>query len=108
MTELANTISSGVTRSIQWIHMPVPRDRRDIEYFQPLSNLRLKKETQLFLGLVHITDGLDGTIDRMKTAQRCVAEFGIATECGLGRRSPESIPGLLELHLQAATSRLSQ
>ena len=29
-------------------------------------------------------------------------KFGVATECGLGRRSPESVPALLGLHRSAA------
>jgi hypothetical protein len=102
MTDLVNTLSRGVSRSIQWIHMPVPRDRNDKEYFQPLSDLRLKPETRLFLGLVHYTDGLEGTLERIKAATSTISDFGVATECGLGRRDPATIPELLKLHLQAA------
>ena len=29
--------------------------------------------------------------------------FGIATECGLGRRQPHTIPALLKLHAELAT-----
>jgi len=103
MTGLANRISKGVTRSIQWIHMPVPRDRDDKEYFQPLSELKLKDGTRLFLGLVHYTDGLNGTLKRINAASQALSNFGIATECGLGRRDPATIPELLELHSQAAS-----
>lgn len=102
MTDLANKLSRGVSRPIQWIHMPVPRDRKDKEYFQPLGELRLEPETRLFLGLVHFTDGLEGTLERIDAALPAVSNFGIATECGLGRRDPSTIPGLLGLHLQAA------
>ena len=102
MTHLANKLSQGVSRPIQWIHMPVPRDRNDEAYFLPLSELQFKPETRLFLGLVHYTDGLEGTLDRINAASATVSEFGIATECGLGRRDPSTIPDLLELHLQAA------
>ena len=103
MAKLANTISQGVKRTIQWFHIPVPRDRIDVEYYQPLTTLQLKKETRLFLGLVHYTDGLDGTVNRINAALPSVSEFGIATECGMGRRDPATIPELLELHLQAAS-----
>ena len=42
------------------------RDRSDDQYFAPLAELALKPEPQLFLGLVHYTDGLEGT--RKRTA----------------------------------------
>lgn len=102
MTDLANNLSSGVSRSIQWIHMPVPRERKDKAYFQPLGKLQLKPETHLFLGLVHHTDGLSGTLERIDAAHAAIGEFGIATECGLGRRDPSTITGLLEIHAHAA------
>ncbi len=103
MTGLANTLSVGVSRSIQWIHMPVPRERKDSAYFEPLGELRLKPETCLFLGLVHQTDGLQGALERVDSACRTVSDFGVATECGLGRRDPVSIPDLLKLHVQVAS-----
>ena len=102
MADLANEVTQGVSRPIQWIHMPVPRDRNDKAYFEPLSALRLRPETQLFLGLVHYTDGLEGTLQRIDAALPAVSNFGIATECGLGRREPSTIPELLRLHTQAA------
>jgi hypothetical protein len=102
MVELANRLSQGITRPVQLIHMPVPRDRSDEAYFAPLKNLRLKPGTQLCLGLVHHTDGLAGTRRRMATAERFVRDFSIGTECGFGRRSPETIPELLRIHAEAA------
>ena len=41
MVALANHLSRGLARSIQLIHMPVPRDRADDAYFEPLSRLAL-------------------------------------------------------------------
>ena len=90
--------SDGIDRPIQWIHMPVPRDRDDIAYFEPLRALRLFPETQLFLGLVHLTDGLEGARRRIAAAEEVVRDFGIGSECGMGRRPPESIVPLLALH----------
>jgi hypothetical protein len=83
--------------------MPVPRDRSDEAYFAPLHALRLRPETELSLGLVHHTDGLEGTRRRMATAENFVKDFSIATECGFGRRDPATIPELLRIHAQAAT-----
>ena len=64
--------------------------------------LRLPARTELFLGLVHATDGIDGFRRRAATARQFAPAFGIATECGFGRRPLESIAALLELHRAAA------
>ena len=102
MVDLTNLLAENVNRTIQWVHMPVPRDRNDKEYFEPLSKLNVSDETTIFLGLVHDTDGIDGTLDRASTASGYLSDFGISTECGFGRRPPDSIRPLIELHGNAA------
>jgi hypothetical protein len=102
MVELANRLTHGIARPIDLIHMPVPRDRSDDGYFAPLRALKLKPDTELSLGLVHYTDGIEGTRKRMATAQNYVKDFSVATECGFGRRPPETIPELLRIHAAAA------
>ena len=102
MVEIANAIAAAVARRIDWLHLPVPRERKDDAYYAPLSGLKLGPETKLFLGLVHYTDGIEGTRARMAAAGKVVQDYGIATECGLGRRPPETIIELLKIHAQAA------
>jgi len=102
LVEVANAVSEGVTRPINWIHMPVPRNRTDEAYFAPLRNLKLHPETELYLGLVHYTDSVEGTRKRIETAQQVVSDFGVATECGMGRRATETIPDLLRVHSEVA------
>jgi hypothetical protein len=102
LTEIANAVSAGVTRPIAWFHLPVPRDRSDDAYFAPLSELKLHPETQLVLGLVHHTDGIEGTHKRMQAASKVVQDYAIGTECGMGRRPAETIQELLRIHKQAA------
>jgi hypothetical protein len=102
MVAMANRLNEDIARPIQLIHMPVPRNRSDDAYFAPLRNLRLKPATQLCLGLVHHTDGVTGTRNRMAAAEKVVSEFSIATECGFGRRKPETIPELLRIHAEVA------
>jgi hypothetical protein len=102
LVEVANGISARVKRSIEWLHLPVPRDRSDDAYYAALKSLKLKPGTELVLGLVHLTDGVEGTRKRMKAAEKVVRNFGIATECGLGRRDPNTIPALLKVHAEAA------
>src|SRR3546814_12862735 len=100
---IANALSQGLARPMNWIHMPVPRDRDDDAYFAPLDGLDLGAETDLFLGLVHYTDGEDGTRRRMAAADRRISGYGIAPEYGLGRRDPATIPDLLGVHMRCAT-----
>lgn len=105
LVDVANGISAGLTRALNWISLPVPRDRSDHAYFAPLKNLHLHPETELYLGLVHFTDGIEGTRKRIEAAQRVVANFGVATECGCGRRPSETIPDLLRIHREVAAPR---
>lgn len=103
MVEFGNRLFAEIRRPIGWVHMPVPRDRDDADYFTPLHGLNRPDGTELYLGLVHRTDGADGAARRMAAARQVVADFGIATECGFGRRPPETVPGLLDLHREVAT-----
>lgn len=102
MVEMANRLTSAVQRPIQLIHMPVPRARSDDAYFTPLKDLGLSPQTRIALGLVHLTGGIEGIKQRMATARRHIAAFAVATECGFGRRSPDTVPALLRLHAEAA------
>jgi hypothetical protein len=85
MVELANLIRRGVERPITWMHLPVPIDRTDETFYAPLRDLDLAAETELYLGLVHAQDGVEGTRRRMEAAKKHVADFGIASECGISR-----------------------
>jgi hypothetical protein len=102
MVDMANRLRHAIGRKIQLIHMPVPRDRADDAYFAPLQGLELERDTEVALGLVHQTDGVDGAKRRLTTARKYVKDFAIATECGFGRRKPEAIPELLRLHAEVA------
>ena len=102
MVDLANRLCEDIKRGIQLIHVPVPRDRSDDAYFEPLAGLRLKPETELCFGLVHFTDGVVGSRNRLATAERHAKVVSIATECGFGRRDPKTIPELLRIHAEIA------
>jgi hypothetical protein len=100
--DLSNALTLAVGRSISWLHMPVPRGRHDAEYFSPLRDLSVPFETTIYLGLIHLTDGVDGSLRRLETASKFHEEFGVATECGFGRRDPKTITDLLLLHKRVA------
>ncbi|WP_228838383.1 hypothetical protein [Nocardia amamiensis] len=102
LAAVAGRIVAGLDRPVQWIHLPVPRSRTDAEYFKPLADLALPLETDLYLGLVHATDGKAGALQRIEAARTAVTDFGIATECGMGRRPADQIPALFDLHAELA------
>lgn len=102
MVAVTNAVLAGLPRRVDWVHMPVPRSRDDRDYFAPLAELRLPQPTRLYLGLVHATDGAPGARRRIAAAREVIDGFGIATECGFGRRPAEQIPDLLDLHAEVA------
>jgi hypothetical protein len=94
-------------RRVDYVHMPVPRERDDSAYFEPLNGLNIG-DTRLFLGLVHLGDGIDGARARVQAARRYRDDFGVATECGLGYHTAEEIPTLFELHRDVAEQLLGE
>ena len=90
-------LEAGLTRSLDYLHLPVPKDRTDDAYFAPLDRLKLPPETQLYLGLIHHDDNA-GDRARIAAAKRHWPRFGVATECGWGRAEPARVPGLLRSH----------
>ena len=100
LTELARAIVTGVRRRVDFLHLPVPRERDDAAYFAPLRDLALPAHLRLYLGLLH-HDDRDGDRRRIDVARDAVSVFGVATECGWGRGEPARLAGLLESHRHA-------
>lgn len=98
---MANLALDHAGRRVDWVHLPVPIARNDDGYFAPLRDLR-PAEAKVFLGLIHLHDGVAGALARAQTAQGHLAHFGIATECGLGRRQPETLAEVLRIHREVA------
>ncbi|MCJ1466738.1 hypothetical protein MMC07_005358 [Pseudocyphellaria aurata] len=98
LVQMANSILAQTDRHVDWIHMPVPKDRTDEAYFAPLRDLRLSDDTELFLGLVHAHDER-GTRARIRVAQETVPglKFGVATECGMGRTPADELDSILQI-----------
>jgi hypothetical protein len=92
-------VAAKLGRRIDYVHMPVPRERSDDEFFRPLAELDRQRIGEIYLGLVHYTDGVEGARRRISAAQKYLSEFGIAAECGFGRRpSHQDVMWLIELH----------
>jgi hypothetical protein len=96
--EMANHGCRNAGRRVDYVHMAVPRERTDAAYFEPLGGLDIGAATP-YLGLVHYTDGAVGTRARIDAAKAVLPDFGIATECGFGRRPSAQIPRLLDIHM---------
>ncbi|KPI42853.1 uncharacterized protein AB675_1822 [Cyphellophora attinorum] len=100
---LVNLIAQNVSRPINYIHMPVPKDIDSQPYLAPLStldHLLQQQRTKVYLGVVHAEDS-EGTQARIETASELLGKmgvnFGLSTECGLGRTPGDQIPGILKL-----------
>jgi hypothetical protein len=97
LVSVANGIGKGLSRPLDWLHLPVPIARTDPKYYEALRDLRLQG-TELYLGLVHAADGVEGTQRRISAALNHVAPFGVATECGCGRRKSDVLAELMRIH----------
>ena len=95
MVNLANALIERCKRPINYVHMPVPKDRTDTQYFESLQQFK-SQDTELVLGLVH-HDDLDGTKSRIHAAGQSINSFSIATECGMGRTPPEHLENILSI-----------
>src|SRR5258708_28115506 len=89
LVDVANALAAQVQRSINWIHMPAPRDRADEAYFAPLRDLKLQPGTELYLGLVHYSDGEAGSGGGIEGAPEEGAPSGGATPGGLRGPPPD-------------------
>ena len=85
MVEFANALAQAIKHPLAFIHLPVPIDRDDDAFFKPFDALKLDRRTELYLGVVHAKDGVEGTRKRIAAAAKHVPQFGIACECGIAR-----------------------
>lgn len=97
LVRVANSLTAAASRPLQWLSFSVPIDRSDEAYFEPLAKLELDADCQLFLGLVHHQDGVDGAQRRIDAAKQYFQGFGVSTECGMGRKPTEAVPALLAI-----------
>jgi hypothetical protein len=102
LVDLANAIAGAVKHKIAYIHMPVPLPRATDDFFAPMRDFKLSAETQIYLGLLHAADGIEGAKQRIALARKYVPNFGVATECGFSRaRKPDVVRNLVALHAAA-------
>ena len=104
LVAFANGLFEASPRPITWVHLPVPIERDDDAYFAPLAGLELPDDTELYLGLVHREDGVEGASRRIEAALRHAPEFGVATECGIGRAPAGTTEDILRTHAEVAAA----
>jgi hypothetical protein len=111
---LVNALTAGARRPLDFVSFTVPQARDDADYFAPLRDLETGPATELYLALVpyHPDDQAPGTAGRQAAhidaalAQSAggAREWGICTECGMGRVQAGDVPRLLDLHREILAS----
>ena len=106
--ELVNALVAAAPRPVNWFSFTVPQSRRDDAYFAPLDGLRVGPETELYFALVpyYPEDQEAGTTEEqtrlidahLASSPSGAREWGICTECGMGRVKQGDVPRLLDLH----------
>ncbi|PNS17329.1 hypothetical protein CAC42_7012 [Sphaceloma murrayae] len=102
LVRVANAVIVAKKRKLDFLHLPVPKERDDDAYFAPLKDLKLG-DTELYLGLVHGYEE-EKTKDRIKAAKKVVSTFGVATECGLGRTPAEKFESIAKISTEVSTA----
>ena len=103
LVEVATEILERVAHPVQWIHMPVPKNRSDEAYFEALKGFDCG-DTELFLGVIHPHDER-GSVKRLQAAHSAYSQdIGVATECGMGRTPLGDIDSILTISRNITSS----
>jgi len=110
-----NAVTAAAGRPASFVSFTVPQYQREESYFAPLTGLAADPATELNFALVpyHPAEQAPGTTgDQVRLIDAALApspggprDWGICTECGMGRVSREDIPALLDLHRQIVATR---
>jgi hypothetical protein len=104
MVELSNRLQERCVRRIDLMHIPVPLVVPDESFFVPLQHLGLPPEARLCLGLIHLSDGVDGALRRIALARTSFSEFAVAARSGFAAREPAVIADFLKLHADVVSA----
>ena len=104
-----NAVAAAASRPVSFASFTVPQHQRDEGYFAPLAGL-LDFGIELNFALVpyHPAEQAAGTTDdQVRLIDAALAsspggdrDWGICTECGMGRVDRADVPALLDLHRQ--------
>ena len=103
-----NAVTAAAGRPVSFVSFTVPQYQRAESYFAPLAELAVDPDTELNFALVpyHPADQASGTTgDQVRLIDAVLAatpggrrDWGVCTECGMGRVAREQVPELLDLH----------
>lgn len=94
---LANAVIEHCGRRVDWVHLPV-LDTSEDAFFAPLAALK-PEGARIYLGMIH---NMDGFPERLAAARKYLPDFGLGAFCGFGREPVETLPRILDDHLNAA------
>ena len=110
-----NAVTTAAGRPVSFVSFTVPQDQREESYFAPLAGLAADPVTELNFALVpyHPAEQAQGTTgDQVRFIDAALAaspggrrDWGVCTECGMGRVSRDEILALLDLHRQVIAAR---
>ena len=100
MVGIANGLAATLDRPLNWIHVPLPRERADRAFVEPLRDLRVHPETELYVGAIHAGEATTESRRRIARVHEVAPDFGIATPCGWGRLPPGLLTELVSTHRQ--------
>jgi len=95
--DLANAMTAGSGRRIDWINIPT-LDTTDDAFYAPLQRLEPRGAT-VYLGVIHNMARFE---ERLAVIRRYLPDFEYSAPCGFGRSSPEELKGILRDHVAAA------
>ena len=102
LVEMMNGIAAATKRRIDFLHIPVPKDRTDDAFYAPLKDFKRPSGHQA-LSRLAAPRRRRGRQDARRGREAVMStEFGLSAECGWGRTEPGRLPGLLKGHRVAA------
>jgi hypothetical protein len=103
-----NAVTEAAVRPVSFVSFTVPQDQSEESYFAPLAGLTADPGTELNFALVpyHPAEQAPGTSEaQVRLIDAALAaspggprDWGVCTECGMGRAGRDEIPVLLDLH----------
>jgi len=112
---VVNAVAAAAGRPVSFVSFTVPQYQREDGYFAPLAQLTTGPDTELNFALVpyHPAEQAAGTTDaQVRLIDAALAaspggarNWGICTECGMGRVSQDEVPALLDLHREIISAR---